>query len=186
MLFPFWMGSDGFREPRFSLTSRQQFPSQLQMRLEQLRTERFLLAPLTRQGLNSKLRKRVRTQHCCFSHIIYDNICRICTLHSIYTSPRSVCCDFPANSQSRYSVSPAQISEMMFHFLKRHDQTLASGGELLPTLKSICGQVSKLRLDDAAVETETQMTNGTWWVHPRLFRQHLSVKKKWSMYKNCR
>lgn len=78
------------------------------------------------------------------------------------TSPTSVCCDFPADSQGRYSVSPAQISEMMSHFLKSNDQALASGGELLPTLKSICGQVSKLRLDDAAVETETQMTNGTW------------------------
>lgn len=51
---------------------------------------------------------------------------------------------------------------MMSHFLKSNDQALASGGELLPTLKSICGQVSKLRLDDAAVETETQMTNGAW------------------------
>lgn len=120
-----------------------------------------------------------------FNLIIYDNICRICTLHSICASPRWVCCDFPASSQSRCSVSPAQISEMMSHFLKRHDQTLASGEELLPTLKSICGQVSKLRLDDAAMETESQMLNGAWWVHPRLFRQHLSATKIWSMCKNC-
>lgn len=60
-------------ESLVSVFSRQQFPSQLQMRLEQLRTERFLLALLTCQGLSSALRKPVRTPHCCFSH--YRPIC---------------------------------------------------------------------------------------------------------------
>lgn len=124
--------------------------------------ERFHLASLTCRAVCSTLRKRVRARNCRFSHfrafdlIMYNNMCSMCTSH------RSACCDFPANSQSRYPVSPAQISEMMSHFLKQqgYDHTLASGGELLPTLKSVCGQVSKLRLDGGAMEA--QMTNGTW------------------------
>uniref|UniRef100_A0A3Q3W3X1 Uncharacterized protein n=1 Tax=Mola mola TaxID=94237 RepID=A0A3Q3W3X1_MOLML len=54
-----------------------------------------------------------------------------------------------------------QLAEMMSHFLKGQgrDQVLSSGGELLPVLQSVCGQVTKLRLDDAA-ETEKKMRNG--------------------------
>lgn len=63
-------------------------------------------------------------------------------------------------------MSHGQLAEMMSHFLKGqgHDQALSSGVELLPMLQSVCGQVTKLRLDDAAAvaETEKKMRNGTW------------------------
>lgn len=63
-------------------------------------------------------------------------------------------------------MSHAQLADMMSHFLKGqgHGQALTSGPELLPMLQSICGQVTKLRLDDAAVEAEKEkeMRNGTW------------------------
>lgn len=67
---------------------------------------------------------------------------------------------------SHVSVSHDQLAEMMSHFLKGqgHDQALRSGPDLLPVLQSVCGQVTKLRLDDAAAvaEKEKQMRNGTW------------------------
>lgn len=63
-------------------------------------------------------------------------------------------------------MSHAQLAEMMSHFLngRGHDQALSSGVELLPMLQSVCGQVTKLRLDDAAAvaEAEKKMRNGTW------------------------
>ncbi|XP_003961137.2 ATPase PAAT isoform X2 [Takifugu rubripes] len=84
------------------------------------------------------------------------------------------------NSQSRYPVSPAQISEMMSHLLKQQgcQQTLAAAGELLPALKSVCGQVSKLRLDNGAVETETRMTNGTWELDSTMERRLEEMERR--------
>ena len=71
-----------------------------------------------------------------------------------------------ASGESRGPVSHAQLAEMMSHFLKGpgRDQMLSSGPELLPMLQSVCGQVTKLRLDDAAAvaEKEKEMRNGTW------------------------
>lgn len=71
-----------------------------------------------------------------------------------------------ANSESRGPASRTQLAEVMSHFLKGQgcQQALSSSGELLPMLQSVCGQVSKLRLEDAAAvaETERKMRNGTW------------------------
>lgn len=56
----------------------------------------------------------------------------------------------------------------MSHFLKGQGsgEAFNSGPELLPMLQSVCGQVTKLRLDDAAVvaEKEKKMMNGNWSV----------------------
>uniref|UniRef100_A0A3B4TH11 Si:rp71-19m20.1 n=1 Tax=Seriola dumerili TaxID=41447 RepID=A0A3B4TH11_SERDU len=64
------------------------------------------------------------------------------------------------------SIGHAQLAEMMSHFLKGqgHGQALSPGPELLPMLQSVCGQVTQLRLDDAAAaaEKEKTMRNGTW------------------------
>lgn len=72
----------------------------------------------------------------------------------------------PASSECRSPVSHTQLAELMSQLLKGqgHDQALSSGVELLPVLQSVCGQVTKLRLDEAAAvaETEEQMRNGTW------------------------
>ncbi|XP_023274701.1 uncharacterized protein C10orf88 homolog isoform X2 [Seriola lalandi dorsalis] len=70
------------------------------------------------------------------------------------------------NTVSSDSIGHAQLAEMMSHFLKAqgHGQALSPGPELLPMLQSVCGQVTQLRLDDAAAaaEKEKTMRNGTW------------------------
>lgn len=50
-------------------------------------------------------------------------------------------------------LSHAAVTDMMSHILK------GQGGNLLPVLQGVCGQVTKLRLDDAA---EEKMRNGSW------------------------
>lgn len=73
-----------------------------------------------------------------------------------------------ANTKGRATASHAQLAEMMSHFMKGQgrDQVIGSDPELLPMLQNLCGQVTKLRLDDAAAmaEKEKEMRNGTWWV----------------------
>lgn len=68
-------------------------------------------------------------------------------------------------------MSHAQLADMVSHFLKGPGPGQASGPgpsgpELLPILQSLCGQVTKLRLDDATAlaEKEKMMRNGSWWV----------------------
>ncbi|KAM4623693.1 ATPase PAAT [Polymixia lowei] len=74
-----------------------------------------------------------------------------------------------AHSESPGPVSHAQLAEMMSHFLNGQmpgegcGQALSSTPNFLPMLQSVCGQVTQLRLDDAAAaEKERTMTNGTW------------------------
>lgn len=61
-------------------------------------------------------------------------------------------------------MSYTQLTEMLSHFLKEQgvNQGFGSGSELLPMLQNVCGQVTQLRLDDAAAEKEKMMRNGTW------------------------
>ena len=71
----------------------------------------------------------------------------------------------PASSGGGGPLSHAQLTDMMSHLLKGRGQALSSGGpELLPMLQNLCGQVTQLRLDDAAAlaEKEGMMGNGTW------------------------
>ncbi|XP_069573689.1 ATPase PAAT isoform X2 [Brachyistius frenatus] len=63
--------------------------------------------------------------------------------------------------------SPAQLAEMMSHFLKGGGRGQMLGPEMLPVLQSVCGQVTRLRLDDAAAEKEKEekekeARNGSW------------------------
>lgn len=62
-----------------------------------------------------------------------------------------------ARSESASPLSRDELTDMMSHILK------GQGGDLLPVLQGVCGQVTKLRLDDAA---EEKMRNGSWWVLP--------------------
>lgn len=72
----------------------------------------------------------------------------------------------PGGSDCRSPASHTQLAELMSRLLngQGREQALSSGVELLPVLQSVCGQVTKLRLDDAAAvaETEKKMRNGTW------------------------
>ncbi|XP_008285359.1 ATPase PAAT [Stegastes partitus] len=58
--------------------------------------------------------------------------------------------------------SHAQLADMMSHFLtgQGHGRMLTSDPDLLPMLQSVCGQVTQLRLDDAAAEKK--LRNGSW------------------------
>lgn len=63
-------------------------------------------------------------------------------------------------------MSPTQLADMMSHLLKGPGCSQASSpvAEFLPVLQSVCGQVTQLRLDDAAAaaEKEKTMRNGSW------------------------
>ncbi|XP_078135413.1 ATPase PAAT [Sander vitreus] len=83
------------------------------------------------------------------------------------------------SSESGGPVSHAQMAEMMSHFLKGQGrgQASSSGPELLPMLQSLCGQVTKLRLDDAA-EKEKMMRNGTWELDPAMERRLEEMERR--------
>ncbi|XP_035520904.1 ATPase PAAT [Morone saxatilis] len=87
------------------------------------------------------------------------------------------------SSESRGPVSHAQLAEMMSHFLKGqgHERALSSSGpEFLPMLQSVCGQVTKLRLDDAAAvaEKEEKMRNGTWELDSAMERRLEEMERR--------
>ncbi|KAF1373484.1 hypothetical protein PFLUV_G00239340 [Perca fluviatilis] len=76
-------------------------------------------------------------------------------------------------------MSHAQMAEMMSHFLKGQGrgQAQSPGPELLPMLQSLCGQVTKLRLDDAA-EKEKMMRNGTWELDAAMERRLEEMERR--------
>ncbi|XP_029933363.1 ATPase PAAT isoform X2 [Myripristis murdjan] len=77
---------------------------------------------------------------------------------------------FDTNSASEGPESSAQLVQMMSHFLNGHGrgQALSSAPELLPMLQRVCGQVTQLRLDDAA---EKGNVNGGWALDPAMERR---------------
>ncbi|XP_032357752.1 ATPase PAAT [Etheostoma spectabile] len=81
------------------------------------------------------------------------------------------------SSESGGPVSHAQMAEMMSHFLKGQGRGLSSGPELLPMLQSLCGQVTKLRLDDATVK-EKMTRNGTWELDPAMERRLEEMERR--------
>lgn len=85
-------------------------------------------------------------------------------------------------TSSESPVSHAQLTEMMSLFLKGqgHDQMLNSRPELLPMLQNVCGQVAKLRLDDAAAvaENEKKMRNGTWELDSAMERRLEEMERR--------
>lgn len=85
-------------------------------------------------------------------------------------------------SESQSPVSHAQLAEMMSQFLKGrgHGDALGSGPELLPVLQSLCGQVTKLRLDDAAAlaEKEKVMRNGSWELDAAMERRLEEMERR--------
>ncbi|XP_074519954.1 ATPase PAAT [Halichoeres trimaculatus] len=87
-----------------------------------------------------------------------------------------------ASSELRGSVSHAQLTEMMSHFLNAQGQerALSPGSEFLPMLQSVCGQVTKLRLDDAAAmaEKETMMRNGSWELDSAMERRLEEMERR--------
>ncbi|XP_035468054.1 ATPase PAAT isoform X3 [Scophthalmus maximus] len=84
------------------------------------------------------------------------------------------------NTNNAGQVSHAHLAQMMSHFLKgQHGQALTSGPELLPMLQSVCGQVTQLRLDDAAVvEREKKLSNGSWELDSAMERRLEEMEKR--------
>ncbi|KAL3051918.1 hypothetical protein OYC64_002025 [Pagothenia borchgrevinki] len=68
------------------------------------------------------------------------------------------------SSGGRGPVSHSQLAEIMSHLMKGQERGEGPGPELRPLLQGLCGQVTKLRLDDAAAlaEKEKMMRNGSW------------------------
>ncbi|XP_035764674.1 ATPase PAAT [Neolamprologus brichardi] len=66
------------------------------------------------------------------------------------------------------------------HFLKGQgvNQGFGSSPELLPMLQNVCGQVTQLRLDDAAAEKEKMMRNGTWELDSAMERRLEEMEKR--------
>ncbi|XP_053197438.1 ATPase PAAT isoform X2 [Scomber japonicus] len=83
-------------------------------------------------------------------------------------------------SESRSPVSHSQLTEMMSHFLNGHGQASSSGPgpDFLPMLQSVCGQVTQLRLDDAAAEREKAMRNGSWELDAAMERRLEEMEKR--------
>lgn len=86
------------------------------------------------------------------------------------------------SSENGGPVSHAQLAEMMSHFLKGQGpgEAMSSGPELLPVLQSLCGQVTKLRLDDAAAlaEKEKVMRNGAWELDSAMERRLEEMERR--------
>ncbi|XP_071317755.1 ATPase PAAT [Trachinotus anak] len=86
------------------------------------------------------------------------------------------------NTVSSDSRGHAQLAEMMSHFLKGqgHGAALSPSPELLPMLQSVCGQVTQLRLDDAAAaaEREKMMRNGTWELDSAMERRLEEMERR--------
>lgn len=69
----------------------------------------------------------------------------------------------PAHGRGEGSASHAQLAEMMSLLLNGQGPGPTPGPELLPMLQSVCGQVTKLRLDtSAALAEEKKLSNGSW------------------------
>ncbi|XP_033467085.1 ATPase PAAT [Epinephelus lanceolatus] len=88
-----------------------------------------------------------------------------------------------ASSENGGPVNHAQLAEMMSHFLKGQGpgEVMCSGPELLPVLQTLCGQVTKLRLDDAAAalaEKEKVMRNGTWELDSAMERRLEEMERR--------
>ncbi|KAM8837808.1 ATPase PAAT isoform 1-T2 [Spinachia spinachia] len=82
----------------------------------------------------------------------------------------------PACADTGGPASPAQLAEMMSRLL----QGRGPGPELLPALQGLCGQVTKLRLDDATAlgEREQMMRNGSWQLDSAMERRLQEMEKR--------
>ncbi|XP_043959421.1 ATPase PAAT isoform X1 [Gambusia affinis] len=85
-----------------------------------------------------------------------------------------------ASSDNGEPVNHTQVEEIMSHFLKGRSHGQALSPELLPMLQSVCGQVTKLRLDNtaAALEREKKMRNGTCELDPVMERRLEDMERR--------
>ncbi|XP_075891235.1 ATPase PAAT isoform X1 [Nelusetta ayraudi] len=75
-----------------------------------------------------------------------------------------------ARGDSSGPLSRDELTDMMSHILKGQ-----GGNNLLPVLQGVCGQVTKLRLDDVA---EEKMRNGSWELDAVMDRRLEQMEKR--------
>ncbi|XP_061564480.1 ATPase PAAT isoform X3 [Cololabis saira] len=81
------------------------------------------------------------------------------------------------SSEGGVPVSHAHLAEMASRFLKGRDHGHL-GPELLPMLQSVCGQVTQLRLDNAAEAEKERMENGTWELDSAMERRLEEMERR--------
>ncbi|XP_068585383.1 ATPase PAAT [Cebidichthys violaceus] len=87
------------------------------------------------------------------------------------------------SSETGGPASHAQLAEMMSHLLigwGPGPEAGSAGPELLPVLQSLCGQVTKLRLEDATAlaEKEKTMRNGSWELDSAMERRLEEMERR--------
>ncbi|KAI9536211.1 hypothetical protein NQZ68_035727 [Dissostichus eleginoides] len=84
------------------------------------------------------------------------------------------------SSGGRGLVSHSQLAEIMSHLMKGQECGEGPGPELRPLLQGLCGQVTKLRLDDAAAlaEKEKMMRNGSWELDSAMERRLEDMERR--------
>ncbi|KAK5851301.1 hypothetical protein PBY51_002104 [Eleginops maclovinus] len=84
------------------------------------------------------------------------------------------------SSGGRGPVSHSQLAEIMSHLMKGQEHGESPGPELRPLLQGLCGQVTKLRLDDAAAlaEKEKRMRNGSWELDSAMERRLEDMERR--------
>ncbi|XP_028287596.1 ATPase PAAT [Parambassis ranga] len=85
------------------------------------------------------------------------------------------------SSENGSPTSHTQLAQMMSHLLQWHGDgpALNTGPELLTVLQNVCGQVTQLRLDDAAAaEKEKIMKNGTWELDAAMEHRLVEMERK--------
>ncbi|XP_008313255.1 ATPase PAAT [Cynoglossus semilaevis] len=85
------------------------------------------------------------------------------------------------NTDNSRHINHTHLAEIMSHFLKSDQRhTLSSNVELLPILQNICGQVTQLRLDNAAatVERGETMRNGSWELDTAMERRLEEMERR--------
>ncbi|XP_024140666.1 ATPase PAAT isoform X2 [Oryzias melastigma] len=73
------------------------------------------------------------------------------------------------NTENGLPLSPAHLTTVMSDLLKQQGCGEVLSPDLLPVLQSVCGQVTRLRLDSApAAERESELRNGCWKLDPAM------------------
>ncbi|XP_078793833.1 ATPase PAAT isoform X1 [Oryzias latipes] len=83
------------------------------------------------------------------------------------------------NTEHGVPLSPSHLTAVMSDFLKRQGCGEVQSPDLLPVLQSVCGQVTRLRLDGAsAVEKENELRNGCWKLDSAMERRLEEMERR--------
>ncbi|CAN9508854.1 unnamed protein product [Ophioblennius macclurei] len=95
---------------------------------------------------------------------------------SITSSPDQPMSDVSSTTGSSEAEGPAghaQLTDMISQFLRGN-----GGAEILPMLQNVCGQVTQLRLDEAAAEREKTFRTGSWELDSAMERRLEEMERR--------